>query len=396
MRRCLPSSVRSCFDVVRRYKSELTSDLRPTVQRDPPTLVFLMRIIASLKDTLKERALQTFPLKKVRSTQPIAKTSSERMATDFLVSFSCCLSPGKCCWLLLVGCGRRKRSRTSTESSMTSLRPSPIVSPCASDHSPTSSDVYKFFLLTGQGFAKSSAADIARFRTEMSTKYPTFDPTLTPTPPELTHHLPRPEKLAEAIAPIPVRPHYHAPLRDATEDVFTSLFHSAHPPSSSSHDSGPMPLTPAPSPQPSPQMKPKKEKWQTDPLRPFIFPFSSAMGGRTIPAAIKEADDLFKRHMYVPLGVWQLWKEREEFIKEDMGVPPLSLEDDGAATTKADSERAGRIEAIEKEAELAKEDSDLKAAKLAAERQSHLRKLQHVETIYVRVSPVSLLGRAYH
>jgi hypothetical protein len=225
----------------------------------------------------------------------------------------------------------------------------------------------------------------------MSVKYPTFDPSPASNGPDLTHHLPRPEKLAEALAPIPIRPHYHAPLRDPTEDVFTSLFHSAQPPS---HSGQPMPLTPAPSPLPSPQMKPKKEKWQTDPLRPFIFPFSSALGGRTIPAAIKEADDLFSRHMYIPLGVWQLWREREEFIREDMGVPALTLDDENATAVKAESDRAKRVEAIRAEAERAKVAGDFKASRKAAERKNNLRKLDYVETIYVRrPRPPTLITR---
>lgn len=131
-------------------------------------------------------------------------------------------------------------------------------------------------------------------------------------------------------------------------------------------------------------MKPKKEKWQTDPLRPFIFPFSSAMGGRKLPAAIKEADDLFTRHMYIPLGVWQLWREREEFIREDMGVPALSLGSEGEVAAKADSERARRVEALEREAERADDEGDFKASRKAAEKMQNLKKLDYVETIYVR------------
>ena len=39
-----------------------------------------------------------------------------------------------------------------------------------------------------------------------------------------------------------------------------------------------------------------------------------------VPYAIDEADKLYKQHAHVSLGLYQLWKEREEFLKEEIGL----------------------------------------------------------------------------
>lgn len=81
--------------------------------------------------------------------------------------------------------------------------------------------------------------------------------------------------------------------------------------------------TPAPSPPPSP--KPKKQQFQTDQTRPFLFPFSrstwaSRRGGSLVPFAIDEADNLYHKHMYVSLSLWQMWRTREECMTAESGL----------------------------------------------------------------------------
>lgn len=72
-------------------------------------------------------------------------------------------------------------------------------------------------------------------------------------------------------------------------------------------------------------MKPKKQQYQTDQTKPFVFPFSrsageSSKGGRFVPRAIDEADQLYEKHMHVSLGLHQLYKTREEYIREESGL----------------------------------------------------------------------------
>lgn len=83
------------------HAAQLTLAAPPplAVGRDPPTLIFLMQIIASLKDTLKERALRTFPLKKVRRQISCWRRSPRADCRISLISF--CSSHGKSFWLHL-------------------------------------------------------------------------------------------------------------------------------------------------------------------------------------------------------------------------------------------------------------------------------------------------------
>lgn len=82
------------------------------------------------------------------------------------------------------------------------------------------------------------------------------------------------------------------------------------------------PATPAPTPPPSP--KPKKQHFQTDQTRPFLFPFSRSQmgrrGGSLVPFAIDEADKLYHKHMYVSLSLWQMWRTREECMTAESGL----------------------------------------------------------------------------
>ncbi len=82
----------------------------------------------------------------------------------------------------------------------------------------------------------------------------------------------------------------------------------------------PQALTPAPTPPQSP--KPKKQQYQTDQTRPFLFPFSRGQQ-RLVPFAIDEADKLFAKHMHVSLALYQMWRTREDCILDESGLQSL-------------------------------------------------------------------------
>jgi hypothetical protein len=89
-------------------------------------------------------------------------------------------------------------------------------------------------------------------------------------------------------------------------------------------------------------MKAKKQQYQTDPSRPFVFPFSRYQGGagpqRLVPYAIDEAERLYKQHMHVSLGLYQLWQTREEYLREERGLGKSGLIGFSASTVDEDDE----------------------------------------------------------
>jgi len=178
------------------------------------------------------------------------------------------------------------------------------------------------------------------FHEEATVKYPTFSPpnpgpsvpvaSILEQPIPVAAHPPI-SKLAEAYSPIPVRHHYHHDEHDS-QPAPLNLSHGLH--GSSQIQSGyrpiPQPATPAPSPPAAP--KPKKQQYQTDPSRPFLFPFSRSRGRdgdmMLVPFAIKEAENLYGKHMYVSLALWQMWRTREDYIHSESGLEHLSGTDD--------------------------------------------------------------------
>jgi hypothetical protein len=165
------------------------------------------------------------------------------------------------------------------------------------------------------------------FHQETTVKYPTFNP--PPIPSVVANTSISTTKLAEAYNPIPVRHHYHHDDPDAhsamMQNGHPSMFHPGGP---SGFRPIPQAATPAPSPPPSP--KPTKKMYQTDQTRPFLFPFSSgekrmynrydARDGAMVPFAIDEAERLYKKHMYISLSLWQMWRTREECMMSESGL----------------------------------------------------------------------------
>ncbi|KAK1228877.1 Factor arrest protein 11 [Marasmius sp. AFHP31] len=256
---------------------------------------------------------------------------------------------------------------------------------------------------------KSSPLDIEAFRQETSVKYPTFTP---PPPPaaapnqdteigSMYKHLSGAlsSKLSQAYSPIPVRHHYH---HDDLEGHNGPPHNGPHPfgqPPGAFNRPTIQPATPAPSP-PPPNAKPKKQQYQTDQTRPFLFPFSKAQGrdARFVPFAIDEADKLYNRHMYVSLALAQMWKTREDCMTVESGLermPGAESEFESSTFTPKDPETAeplpdlALLEAKIAEAEAALEKAEVAGDKRKArERKEDLMRLKRVEQIYSSVLPV--------
>ncbi|OCB91552.1 hypothetical protein A7U60_g1178 [Sanghuangporus baumii] len=193
---------------------------------------------------------------------------------------------------------------------------------------------------------KSSPFDLQTFRQETSVKFPTFTATPDLPPPS---RLPEasvsrlsserrsglsvsPLKLAEAFSPIPVRHHYHhsddpdfqqQQSNQGQQQQNQAVFPTGNP----TYNPTAQPLTPMPTPPPSP--KPKKQQYQTDQSRPFLFPFSRSQvrgsrGARLVPDAIEEADRLYNKHMHISVSLYQMWRTREDCMIEESGLHRLT------------------------------------------------------------------------
>ncbi|KAI0033356.1 hypothetical protein K488DRAFT_47952 [Vararia minispora EC-137] len=245
---------------------------------------------------------------------------------------------------------------------------------------------------------KSSPLDIEAFHQETSVKFPTFSPPVLhnrTVPP--TIHLPT-AKLAEAYSPIPVRHHYAHDEADLPP---------LPPPSHGVHGGAsggafrPQPPTPAASPPPAP--KPKKQQYQTDPTRPFLFPFSRKKGEMMlVPFAIEEADTLYHRHMYVSLALWQMWRTREACMTVDSGLehmPGAAAADIDAVgeqlsklTINTESEVAALPDIALLDAKIAEVDQALRRddgdRRALRARREDLMRLKRVEQIYAAILPM--------
>lgn len=277
--------------------------------------------------------------------------------------------------------------------------------------------------------------DLQAFREETFVKYPTFSP------PQQNESTGLPStKLAEALTALPVRNHYMHPEANnnnnngpgSDDSNSNSVLNNGYGgrPGMNPHQqggafpgNGPMASTPAPSPPPSP--KPKKQQYQTDQTKPFVLPFSARapIPKSLVPYAISEADDLYGRHMYVSLGLFQTWRTREDFILDESGLKemPGDKEEDArmkrwsvvkvAKTMSGDPVNASEVDDEEEDDKVVLPDSkvleeaieraekDLKALdaqgdgankaerKRAKQRRDDLLRIQRVETIYTATLP---------
>ncbi|GMK57278.1 hypothetical protein CspeluHIS016_0401120 [Cutaneotrichosporon spelunceum] len=232
-------------------------------------------------------------------------------------------------------------------------------------------------------FTKTTPIDIANWRRDTSTKYPTF----APSPSQGAGVPVSTELLAESIRPLPARPNYHS------TEIPSS---SSSPFSPSSHPSMPQPGTPAPTPPQTPQQRPKKLQFQTDPTRPFVFPYSQSTQGpptSLVPYAIEEADQLYNSHLFVSLGLYQLWEAREDCLREERGLgrsgligfSDLDLDDDGDVAAEEAMRRDWQYEEEEQNAEARGDDEGVKLAK---EKRAAARRLYRVEVLYRSMLPM--------
>jgi hypothetical protein len=250
---------------------------------------------------------------------------------------------------------------------------------------------------------KSSPIDFKQFRQETSVKYPTFTPTRVGDA--------KVELIAAAIQPIPVRPTFHHSTND--DEAMGGMLPQRQQPQPPQQ----LPPTPAPSPPPN-NARLKKEKFQTDPNRPFLFPFSRSNNGavKLVPYAIDEADRLYRKHMHVSLALFQMWQTREACILDESGTDPHSpdgiaiLEREavsmfGAAAPIAsplvstdidveDSAEAGlpdvrvldvAIAEAQQKLDVAEKDGDRALRRKLRERRDDLIRLRRVESLHVRI-----------
>jgi len=221
-------------------------------------------------------------------------------------------------------------------------------------------------------------------------------------------------KLAEALAPIPVRHHYNH--HDENDEAANSILAATGylPPMGQNPQAG----TPAPTPPPSP--KPKKQQYQTDQTKPFIFPFSShtRISRTLVPYAIDEADQLYAKHMHVSLALFQMWRTREDFILDESGLKELPRYDNVDAALRrysvvvnnastgavADDEDEDGVETLpdlkrleeaiaqsEKVVKVAEASGNRVEIKKAQERMGDLQRLRRVEIIYVSAPVVTVM-----
>lgn len=227
-------------------------------------------------------------------------------------------------------------------------------------------------------------------------KYPTF----APASPKQTFVPVTNEKLAEGTKPIPARSNFHA-----TEQPDSNpLGNAGH---TGPGAAQPLPGTPAPSPPPSPAPGPqnarvKKMQFQTDPTRPFVFPYShsTANGASSlVPFAISEADKLYHQHAYVSLGLYQMYETREELLREERGLGKSGLIGFDALKLDEEDEYEEAWETMklewrfDEEAKACLEKGDKEGARKAAEKVASARRLQRVELIYVSAAWLILTCR---
>lgn len=213
-------------------------------------------------------------------------------------------------------------------------------------------DFDRFSMDTSQPVLTASPLDYHLFRQEITSKYPAYNPPLPLVPleaehksilPPLPHHPGRSNALTGSTAG------FGQPDGNVTGSILHQPVHIA---------------TPAPSPPPSPigpgGKAGKKQNFQTNQNFPFLYPpldsSSNNIGGKgttafqdlmvgkkwegsDIPASIIEAGQLFASRMRMTRAMRQLWKERENFLREERGwkAEYLTFEDGRA---KIDEERS--------------------------------------------------------
>ena len=218
----------------------------------------------------------------------------------------------------------------------------------------------RFSTDTSRPLLTASPLDYHLFRQEITSKYPAYNPPLPLVPFEAEHK--------SILPPLPHHPSRANPVAGSTTgfgqpdgNVSGSILHQ------------PVHIaTPAPSPPPTPigpgGKAGKKQNFQTNQNFPFLYPpldgssnniggkgtteFQDLMVGKNwegsdIPASIIEAGQLFASRMRMTRAMRQLWKEREDFLKDDRGWGgETSNFEDGRASTDSESVSKEPVEGI--------------------------------------------------
>lgn len=135
-----------------------------------------------------------------------------------------------------------------------------------------------------------------------------------------------------------------------------------------------------------------------------MFPYSQSTQGpptSLVPYAIEEADKLYNSHLFVSLGLYQLWEAREECLREERGLgrsgligfSSMRLDDDEDEAAEVAMQRDMQWEEEEMRAEAK---GDTEGVKLAKEKRAAARRLYRVEVIYVRSPSVTFLTPAIY
>lgn len=145
-------------------------------------------------------------------------------------------------------------------------------------------------------------SDVHAFRQDLAAKYPTL------APPRLADELMPGEMLAGVTAPLPASGHVELPANSAAtiaEDERAMVAKAASAP---------------------PPIKMGRQKFQTDQSRPFLLPLEpKAPQHNTVPESIREAEALYRMHMHVPTGLWQMWRTRQALLKDLYGTDDAEL-----------------------------------------------------------------------
>lgn len=115
---------------------------------------------------------------------------------------------------------------------------------------------------------------------------------------------------------------------------------------------------------------------------------------RMVPFAIDEAEKLYSRHIHISLGLYQLQKTREDYIREESGLGLSGLigftksefdEDLEDAGDKAWQDYQVMDWRYEEQEMIAESKGDTLSVKAAKQARASLKRLYRVERIYVRI-----------
>ncbi|ODQ51919.1 N1221-domain-containing protein [Saitoella complicata NRRL Y-17804] len=176
----------------------------------------------------------------------------------------------------------------------------------------------------------ASPLDYNAFRQEIIAKFPAYEP-----PEPLLRLDPDATSLFPASLAIHAEPEEVSPITAAVNAAT-----NPHP-----NAQNPLLATPAPSPPPSPRPSPKLPRsiFQTPANMPFQYPAGLGLE-ESVPESVREASEIYASRTRTALGVWQMWREKEEFERRERG---WVYDDDDTDEVESDNEEERRLRRIE-------------------------------------------------